>query len=56
MGAHIAEPPNDNIVSEMYNKYDFNMISEREFHPEVLVNKHWKENTLHGYCMQIGDE
>ena len=22
----------------------------------VLVNKHWKENTLHGYCMQIGDE
>jgi len=37
---HIAEPPNVNTVSAMYNKYDFDMITEHEFHPKVLVNKH----------------
>jgi hypothetical protein len=53
---HTAEPPNVNIVSGMNNKYDFNMITDHEFRPNVLVNKHWKGNTFHGYCMQIWEE
>jgi len=54
--AHIAEPSNVNIVSGINNKYDFNMITEHEFRPDVIVNKHWKGSTFHVYCMQIWEE